>query len=393
MPEDVDRIQPRLESTLGANLTFFSDMLEQLLGALPDAPEQPAPHKAHIHRCSLKEAQRLEGLCGSCCTTDGILSQKIPPGKQLVLLGSFVCSKYPEVRRLALTSLSQMTTEHAVAKAFLALDDPDEDLQLMATKQLLNSHAKDKMRLLARQLSSPFQSVRDLAMQEVSRQSLRQFVQAYRGLGDDVRKKAASAVMKMKSEKLADEIKSELENASAEDRIQLLLAITAFSEKKQVGDVVAKLLDSSNKRVRATAVKALGACGGPDAASRIEPLLKDPDPRVRANAVEVVEELKGADAKALLLPLLSDENNRARGNAAKALWKLGEESAQRTVMEMLKSGDPLMRMSALWVLGEIRPTNVENIARPFAKRDPDPRVRKRAGIVLSQPQKRQEHNG
>jgi HEAT repeat protein len=396
MPQEVDDVTAKLNSTLHATLAFSHEWLEESQRALSQNSREAAASsrfRINLQRTVRKETQRMESLCETCLSNDGTQLQRVPAEKQLLLLGAFVCSKFPQVRKLALTILSQMSTEQAKEKTFLALDDPDEEFQVLATRELLSSHSKHKMRLLTKQLESPFQSVRELAIEEVSRQSLHHFVQAHRGLDEDVRKRAASAVMKMKSEQLAAEIEREFDKASPEERIELLLAATAFAGEQQVGHVIAKFLNSPDKRVRATAVKALGTCGGAAALPNIEPLLKDLDPRVRANAVEVVEELKGADAKELLLPLLSDENNRVRGNAAKALWKLGETSAQEAVMEMLKSKEPLMRMSALWVLGEVLPPNVVDIVRPYAERDPDPRARRWAGIVIENHKKRQATNG
>jgi len=396
MPQEVDNMNARLASTVHSTLAFSCEWLDQLLGAISETRRESddvSKVRVDLQRISNKEAHRLEGICRTCLSNDCIRLEHVPAEKQLALLGACACSKFPQVRKLALAALAQMSTEQAREKTFLALDDPDEELQILATRELLASHAKQKMRLLARQLESPFQSVQELAMQEVSRHSLRHFVNAYRGLDEEARKKAASAVMKIKKDTLAEEIEQELGSATPEECTELLLAVTAFDEEKQIANAVTKFLTSPNKRVRATAVRALSACGGVDALPDVEPLLKDPDSRVRANAVEVVEELKGADAKETLLPLLSDENNRVRGNAAKALWKLGEDSAQKTVMEMLKSKDPLMRMSALWVLQEILPANVADIARPFARRDPDPRVKRRADMVLEKHRKRQKTNG
>ena len=72
---------------------------------------------------------------------------------------------------------------------------------------------------------------------------------------------------------------------------------------------------------------------------------------------------------------------------------MGETKVREIVTDMLKSKDPLMRMSALWVFGEILPEDVAAVAAPFAERDPDPRVRKRANLTLEKLKSKKDADG
>jgi HEAT repeat protein len=81
--------------------------------------------------------------------------------------------------------------------------------------------------------------------------------------------------------------------------------------------------------------------------------LHDSDNRIKANAIEVME---GADNK-MFIKILNhfriDGNNRVRANALKALFRLGETRIGDDVLFMLMDPNPLMRASAVWVVGEI----------------------------------------
>ncbi|MCD6423681.1 MAG: HEAT repeat domain-containing protein, partial [Elusimicrobia bacterium] len=87
-------------------------------------------------------------------------------------------------------------------------------------------------------------------------------------------------------------------------------------------------------------------------------MLNDANPRVRAKGIEIIEaELENVDssvAEKILEPFLNDRDNRVRANACKVLYKHNPEKAFEKIKEMLNDGDRWMKISAAWVLGEIK---------------------------------------
>jgi HEAT repeat protein len=114
------------------------------------------------------------------------------------------------------------------------------------------------------------------------------------------------------------------------------------------------LLNDPDRRVRATAIKIVQLAGSTEGMRLLVTALGDPDRRVRANAVEAFEDGGDALCVPLLRPFLQDPDNRVRANAAKAVWTLGSEEGRATLLSMLGHEEELMRLSAVWAIGEIR---------------------------------------
>jgi HEAT repeat protein len=88
-------------------------------------------------------------------------------------------------------------------------------------------------------------------------------------------------------------------------------------------------------------------------------MLNDTNPRVRAKGIEIIDaqmigEKEDPDvAEKVLEGFLEDKNNRVRANAARALYKYRPDMAFEMLEKMLKSDDKWMKVSAIWVLGEL----------------------------------------
>lgn len=88
-------------------------------------------------------------------------------------------------------------------------------------------------------------------------------------------------------------------------------------------------------------------------------MIENPNSHIRAKGVELLEAQlvkENSDseiAEKLLSPFLDDPNNRVKANAVKALYKYNREKSVETAKKMVQSSNTWMRMSGIWVLGEI----------------------------------------
>jgi hypothetical protein len=121
-----------------------------------------------------------------------------------------------------------------------------------------------------------------------------------------------------------------------------------------IRDILAKLVQDRDEKIRATAVNLLGTLVGPNDHDMILSLLNDKDKRVRANTVEALERLGNKRLVPILLRFRKDPVNRIRGNVIKALYNLGFTGIEDDLSEMLDNTDPLMKASALWVISQIK---------------------------------------
>jgi len=144
-----------------------------------------------------------------------------------------------------------------------------------------------------------------------------------------------------------------------------------------------ELLNDPDRRVRATAIKIVQLTESIDGMRLLVAALSDPDRRVRANAIEAFEDSGEPLCIPVLLPFLRDEDNRVRANTAKAVWNLGNEEGKRTLQAMIDDPDEMMRLSAVWAIGQVRFPGAADLLLNRLEAEQAPAVRAKISEVLS----------
>ncbi len=144
----------------------------------------------------------------------------------------------------------------------------------------------------------------------------------------------------------------------------ILMKISAKRERILI-DQQTKILDMVQKQSLALAQGAtqlrLTYTPAQEVQTTPRQMINDPNPRVRTKGLEVIEaELIDGDenadvAEKLLVPFIKEKDNRVRATALKILHRYNPEKAMESIKEMIKSNDRWMRISAVWVLGEVIP--------------------------------------
>jgi len=146
--------------------------------------------------------------------------------------------------------------------------------------------------------------------------------------------------------------------------------------------------------IRADAVRVLARIPDPRAREEIEELLDHPNDAVREEAIYAVGRFLDAGALPRLVPLLRDPSGRIRQAARAAIEEIRfyleqqrfaaaspEETALASLLEMLASPEPAVRLAAVGALAKIRdPRALEALVR--ARRDADAAVREAAERAL-----------
>ncbi len=124
--------------------------------------------------------------------------------------------------------------------------------------------------------------------------------------------------------------------------------------KKEYAILLGKFYQlEDDPKVRATLVKTLAVCGEYGVSYILE-ALDDEDMRVKANAVEALEEIGYLPKLEKLLPLVSS-GHRVRASVVKLLKKgKKDDIASKILEEMMKSGNVMDRIAAVYVIGEIK---------------------------------------
>lgn len=163
---------------------------------------------------------------------------------------------------------------------------------------------------------------------------------------------------------IVDAIGNDLYCPNEQRRIRAVQILGLLKKHPRVKDIMAKLVQDRDVKVKATAVNLLGKIIGPNDHNILLSLLNDTDKRVRANTIEALESLGNRRLVPILLRFRKDSNNRIRGNVLKALFNLGFREIETDLIEMLNSSSNFMKASALWVISEItlQTTSLENAA-------------------------------
>ncbi|GBU22858.1 hypothetical protein R80B4_02770 [Fibrobacteres bacterium R8-0-B4] len=196
-------------------------------------------------------------------------------------------------------------------------------------------------------------SIRKLATDAICSIIKESFISRFNELTPDMRQKLAK-ILQTLDPKIINDLSKDLFSNDNERRLSALQMLGILKRHPHVKDIVAKLLQDKDAKIKATAITLLGKMMGPNDQHLVLMLLGDDDKRVRANTVEALESMGNPEMIPVLAPYRKDPNNRIRGNVLKALYNLGHTDIEEDLLEMLTSTEPLQKASGLWVVTQLK---------------------------------------
>lgn len=207
--------------------------------------------------------------------------------------------------------------------------------------------------------------------------------------GDRARRiEALDELSSMAGSPLAMEVVRLLDDGDEQVQIHALRALGRMRHAA-AREAVESRLDSPNRHIRATAVKALSQLGGGAAVlPQILARLDDDDHRVRANAVEAISHLDGQLPKEAIDALVRstlDEDNRVRATAAMVLWQRTRDEAHLNhLITMVRGGTKRAALSAIHALSEVDSNFAVRVLREAVSASEHPEVQAAAVQALEQ---------
>ncbi len=180
----------------------------------------------------------------------------------------------------------------------------------------------------------------------------------------------------------ADQLRHKLASTQPLEIAQGLKMLNAISDLAPYRGQIITLCGHADARITAVAVRLIGRLEDPKLKDLLEAAAQHSDPRVRANAVESMAALHIADRSQQLLAMLNSRHNRERANAIKAMSDFDYPTARDCLDRMLADPNPMHRMSALWVVGQMHMLDIIRVVSSIARRDPNVRIRNRAAQML-----------
>jgi len=196
-------------------------------------------------------------------------------------------------------------------------------------------------------------SIRKLATDAICSIIKESLLTRFNELTPDMRQKLAK-ILQTLDPRVINDLSKDLFSTDTERRLSALQMLGILKRHPHVKEILAKLLQDKDSKVKATAITLLGKMMGPNDQHMVMMLLGDEDKRVRANTVEALESMGSPQMIPILSPYRKDPNNRIRGNVLKALYNLGETNIEEDLLDMLTADDPLQKASALWVITQLK---------------------------------------
>jgi HEAT repeat protein len=196
-------------------------------------------------------------------------------------------------------------------------------------------------------------SIRKMATETICSIIKESLLTRFNDLTGDMRQKLAT-ILQTLDPRIINDLSKDLLSNDNERRLSALQMLGILRRHPRVKELLAKLLQDKDPKIKATAVSLRGKMMGPNDQQMVMTLLNDEDKRVRANTVEALESLGNPRLVPALFKYRKEPNNRIRGNVLKALYNLGHTDIEEDLLEMLTSKEPLQKASALWVISQVK---------------------------------------
>jgi HEAT repeat protein len=172
-------------------------------------------------------------------------------------------------------------------------------------------------------------------------------------LGRFVLQREFDALPAAKAERIEDALRDVFDDVTevAEVRGRALEALGARSEP-WVRDLIERAYDDDDRRLRLSAVHAMGRSCDPDWLSTLLIELESEDAEMRFEAAGALGSIENEEAVEPLIGLLNDEDLEVRIAAIGALGEIGGPLAKEALEELLAEGDELVHDIVIEALAE-----------------------------------------
>ena len=159
--------------------------------------------------------------------------------------------------------------------------------------------------------------------------------------------------------------RSELQ--SGESVLRILDLVAQCPEHVSSWRRVSRLSDHGDSRVRSKCSSLLARFNFHE--RRVVTSFEEAEPRERANLLEALWDANPARTAGVVEQALTDSNNRVAGNACLALYRAGNPRALSSLADMLHGEAREFRVTAAWVMGQLRDRRFAGLLRKAAGSD------------------------
>ncbi|MFH1868742.1 MAG: HEAT repeat domain-containing protein [Candidatus Omnitrophota bacterium] len=185
---------------------------------------------------------------------------------------------------------------------------------------------------------------------------------------------------------ISDELKQAIEALYLPGEDGQIEALRRLGEMGDAASVsvpfIINMMSDASWKIRAAAVKALGAIGSANAVDSLINALKDENDTVQYNAAIALGKIKDPKSTDPLLEVLSSSSKYVRQYSAEALGELRDANTAKYLLNLLNDAEADVRASAAKALGKIGNKGAINFIAPLLN-DLKPSVRYAAAEALA----------
>jgi HEAT repeat protein len=290
-------------------------------------------------------------------------------------------SPYERIRMRGIVYLGEIGTKESIQAISDLIRDPSENIRLCVLNEIIEARIPDKLQYYEYLKKDPSPRVKSRALSALFQEHLINYLARCDDMTEQDKKDAGQKMFDSTPEMIS-QIYDEIYTLDGQNRFRVLDLLKNRGGSMLSLDRLADLLNDKDHRVRSLAVMILGSIDDKRSTKLLMDTLKDADHRVRANVVEILGHFNSPDLDTILLPYLDDTNNRIRGNAAHALYTRHLDACRRAIKTMLTSGDQTMRLTAIWVLKQVKDIFFSNHLKLIVEKETNYELKTKAQDAL-----------
>ncbi|MGB2986278.1 MAG: HEAT repeat domain-containing protein, partial [Phycisphaerae bacterium] len=295
--------------------------------------------------------------------------------RRIELFRELIGSGREEVRRALVRQLVHDESEPATDVLTIVAARPGDSVAVMALREVRRRLGGARVGGGARESSVAPQQT------ETPWDAFDHYWNEFDELGPDERSEANAALLRRVAD-VGIPLRVKLASAVPLDRARALRIVWSLGVVKELEESVHHLAYDPYPVVRSLAVSLSAELPGQTTQRVLRAAVNDPDERVQANAIEAFDRLDLDERIRFTEPKLESPNPRVRANAIKSLLRVELRRAGDALLGMLEDPARAHRLSALWVIKELRSQAVLHRVLALSRTDSDERVRRRAKRVL-----------
>ena len=282
----------------------------------------------------------------------------------------------------SLLKLANLDPNDAVDDAIAGfVDDKEVSIARIAVWHLIRCKYKGLAVRLAGLVNSKHEQIREIAGKHLGPLGFQRLWENWDSMGKKRKLAAGRALIKI-SPDFHIYLEEKLRRSDTRSKLRSISMIDLLNQGEFFDRILIQLSYHMDDKVRASAIKSLGAVQSHEAANVIEQALSHQNDRVRANAIEAIAAYQTPELVTKLLSLTKDDANRARANAIGVLMQSDPEKALNELKEMLMDKRTMHRVSALWLVEVLGLIEVAKDVAEMSISDPNTEVQKRADRVV-----------